>query len=354
MNQWNVKRTVYSVGDFLGWIKGAELELSPSFQRRPVWKNKGKAFFLDTLIRGLPVPIIFVREKLNVENLKTVREIVDGQQRLRSIFSFIDPSSLKDFDEERDSFTLEKTYSPDFAGMGFQDLPKNIREDILNYQFSVNVLPKNADDAAVLNIFKRLNSTGIRLNDQELRNAEYFGEFSSSVYEMALSNLDRWREWTLFSEDAIARMEEAEFVSELYVLMHQGVFGRNKKILDDYYKSRDESFSTRKVCEKRLTVVLDVIDDQFGEEIYSSVFQKKTLFFVLFAAVYDALYGMQSALKSRLADPPPKNLGKKLAQISSDLDIGKAPPNVLEASARRTTHKSNRDVLFKYLKERLK
>jgi hypothetical protein len=354
MDHWNVKRTVYSVGDFLGWMKGGELELSPSFQRRPVWKPKAKAFFLDTLIRGLPVPIVFVREKLNVQTLRTVREIVDGQQRLRSVFAFIDPSSLKNYKRERDDFTLMKTYSPDYPGLGFGDLPKEVREEILGYQFSVDVLPRNADDAAVLNIFKRLNSTGVRLNDQELRNAEYFGEFSASVYDMALNNLGRWRKWSLFTEDAIARMEEAEFVSELYVLMHQGIFGRNKSVLDSYYKANDEEFASRKICEKRLSTVLNIIESHFGEEVKSSVFQKRTLFFVLFAAIYDYSYGLPSPLKTKLAILPPKGLVKKLTQISADLSADKAPTRVLEAAARRTTHKNSREILFKYIRARIK
>jgi hypothetical protein len=354
MQHWNVKATNFKVSDFIGWMKEGRLRLSPSFQRRPVWKPKAKAFFLDSIIRGLPVPTIFARERTNVKTLKTVREIVDGQQRLRTIFSFIDSRLLKDFDPGRDKFVLEKTYTPELYGKAFQELPTEVKQQILDYEFGVNLLPSNADDAAVLMIFKRLNATGVRLNNQELRNAEFFGEFSNSVYRLALRQLDRWRRWKIFSEDAIARMEEAEFVSELYILLHQGIFGRTKTIIDAYYRDNDEKFTAEAVCERRISHILDEIDENLGEDIYATVFQKKTLFFTLFAALYDLAYGLETELKKKKPKPIPKKTWSILTRVNSDLDAERAPDRVLEAAARRTTHRINRTILTKYIVDRIK
>jgi Protein of unknown function DUF262 len=78
----NIKHQEFKVSDFLSWQREGSLELSPSFQRRPVWKPSAKSYLIDTVVRGLPVPIIFIRERINLTTQTTIREVVDGQQRV--------------------------------------------------------------------------------------------------------------------------------------------------------------------------------------------------------------------------------------------------------------------------------
>src|SRR5882724_5000701 len=56
----------YSINDFVEWDKAGQLELNPRFQRRPVWTDKAKSFLIDTILRGKPIPKIFIRQKINV------------------------------------------------------------------------------------------------------------------------------------------------------------------------------------------------------------------------------------------------------------------------------------------------
>src|SRR3972149_11758879 len=78
----------YSINDFVEWDKAKQLELNPRFQRRPVWTDKAKSFLIDTILRGKPIPKIFIRQKINVSTKTSTREVVDGQQRLRTILPF--------------------------------------------------------------------------------------------------------------------------------------------------------------------------------------------------------------------------------------------------------------------------
>jgi len=162
MKIWDIKKTQYRVSDFLSWQRAGTLNLSPSFQRRPVWKPEAKSYFIDTIARGLPVPIIILREKRSdVSRLEPVREVVDGQQRLRTIFSYIDPNLLNDYDPKKDAFLIRPEHNEDLAGRSFASLPKEIQQSILDYEFSVHILPAGTDDREVLGIFARLNSTGV-------------------------------------------------------------------------------------------------------------------------------------------------------------------------------------------------
>ena len=225
MEKWKISKVQYKVSDFISMRRSGGLDLSPSFQRRPVWKKGAKSYLIDTIIRGLPIPIIFIRErKTDLKTLEPKREVVDGQQRLRTLFAFINPSLLDDYNPSRDDFKIKKTHNKELANLAFNDLNNNIKQSILDYEFSVHVLPSSVDDREILQIFARMNSTGVKLNPQELRNAEYFGEFKTSVYSQAFKSLNRWREWKIFTEDNISRMYEVELTSELYILIFNGYF----------------------------------------------------------------------------------------------------------------------------------
>ena len=90
MKTLDISKTNYKVSDFLTWQKAGSLILSPSFQRRPVWESGAKSYLIDTVVRGLPMPIIFLREqKSNLTTFEPKREVVDGQQRIRTLVSHI-------------------------------------------------------------------------------------------------------------------------------------------------------------------------------------------------------------------------------------------------------------------------
>src|SRR3989304_4049342 len=98
MNQFLTK--TYSVNDFVEWKEGGILELSPKFQRRKVWPQKAKSYLLDSVIRGKPTPKILIREHISTATRKTMREVVDGQQRLRAIFEYME-----------DAFPVSRTHN---------------------------------------------------------------------------------------------------------------------------------------------------------------------------------------------------------------------------------------------------
>jgi uncharacterized protein with ParB-like and HNH nuclease domain len=192
-------RTQYRVSDFVTWQRDGALELNPNFQRRPVWKKGAKSYLIDTILRGLPIPIIFLRDlPSDLKTMKAKRDVVDGQQRIRTLLSYIDPALLIDFDPTRDDFTIDPTHNKQLGGKSFSQLEKEDRQQILDYQFSVHSFPADTDDREILQIFARMNSTGVKLNAQELRNAEWYGRFKTLAYEIATEQLNRWRDWRVF------------------------------------------------------------------------------------------------------------------------------------------------------------
>ena len=106
MREYDVRKTQFAVADFLSWQRNQTINLNPPFQRRSVWKPDAKSYFMDTVVKGFPAPIIYLRQSADLSTQQSRREVVDGQQRLRTIFTYIDPTLLQDFDATRDSFTV--------------------------------------------------------------------------------------------------------------------------------------------------------------------------------------------------------------------------------------------------------
>jgi hypothetical protein len=354
MEHIEITRTLFTVADFVSWSRAKQLNLSPSFQRRAVWKPQAKSYLIDTIVRGLPTPIIFLRQITDTKTFQTLREVVDGQQRLRTLISYIDPKALPDYKAERDAFTVRKTHNPEMASKTFSELDERLKKLILDYQFSTHILPNDTSDQQVLDIFRRMNATGTRLNWQELRNADFFGECIKSIYDTSLASLDLWRRWKTFSEDEIARMQEAEFVSELYILIMQGVSEKSQRLINRFYEQYDIHFNERAKVERRLNWLLEIIDESYGDAMAESNFSGRIVLYALVAALYDVSFGIGSPLT--VATPKNKLLGikPKLVQLNKKLDArDKLPEKVQDALISRPGSKLNRTVLTNFVKNTL-
>lgn len=354
MQSHQVSKTNYKVSDFISWAKASTLILSPSFQRRSVWPAGAKSYLIDTIVRGLPIPIIFLRErKTDLDSLEPKREVVDGQQRVRTMLTFIAPNLVKNFDPARDAFTIKKTHNRDLADMPFKDLPADVRQNILDYQFSVHILPSSVDDREVLQIFARMNSTGLKLNPQELRNAAFFGEFKTSMYATSAEQLQRWRNWRIFTESQISRMGEVEITSEFAQLMVKGIVGKTQKAIDNLYKDYDDTWIERAEVERRYRYCMDELENSVGADLANSAFTNRAAFHALFSAVYDAAFGIGSPLRRKKAEPLPIAFKTRLLKTSDAIRSGTSPEKLLESLARRTTHKDSRKTVIDYLKVQL-
>ncbi|MHA8070056.1 DUF262 domain-containing protein [Aquirufa ecclesiirivi] len=346
----NIQKTFYKVSDFVTWLKNDQLRLAPEFQRRAVWKSGAKSFLIDTIVKGLPIPIIFLRDKrTSIDSYEPIREIIDGQQRIRTVLSFVCPEYLKDFNSDRDAFTVTKAHNKEIAGKPFNLLDPETKRQILDYEFDSHVLPSRIDDREIIQIFRRMNSTSYAVNKQELRNSEFFGEFKTSLYTLATEQLQRWRAWRIFTEDNISRMAEVEMTTELVeVILKKGIVGKSPKNLDKLFRDYDEDYPNRDEVEKRFRDVMETISEHFSANSRDFVFFKKTLFYTFFSFIYYLKYNFASC------DSVSKPKSISVTQISNiklinqRLTTRTSPQAVLDATDRRTTNVKERKALFDY------
>jgi hypothetical protein len=308
----------------------------------------------NTVVRGLPTPIIFLRDRIDLSSMRPTREVVDGQQRLRTLISYIDPTALDDFDAERDDFTVQKNHNLDLAGKRFSELSRTLRHRLLNYSFSTHVLPSSVEDRDVLRIFQRLNSTGEKLNSQELRNAEFFGEFKTIMYELALEQLERWREWGVFSGDEIARMKEVELTSDFAVIMLDGFGAKSQKKITAAYKQFDDSFPRARRLVQRFHATMDAIDETMGNELIDSVFSREIWFVVLATYIYNRLYDGSDLSINKKRTRLPRNLLGRLLRVSTRIqEDTELPPELLDAIRGASSDQKSRDARLEFLSENI-
>ncbi len=272
---------VYTVNDFVGWHDRRELMLSPDFQRRRVWNLRAKSYLVDTIVRGMPIPQIFIRQIVHPSARRTVREVIDGQQRLSAIIDFIDGK-----------FTVLPVHNSAIAGRRYDDLPEATQCGILEFPLTVNVL-SGSDDADVLEIFSRINSYSVTLNRQEKLNAEYSGAFKQAMHKLARKHLAYWREHKILSSTQIARMGDVDLTADLVATMMTKL-QQGSNHIKDHYKRYDDEFLLDNVVSVQFNYVLSLIEKMIGVLIEETEFRRAPLFYPLFTATYDTVFGFGS------------------------------------------------------------
>lgn len=265
MAQSFLNTTNHNIAWFVNRQKEAELELKAPFQRNPVWTARQKAYLIDTILHGLPIPELYMQEYTDASG-KSRYVVVDGQQRLRACLEFL--SGHLAFDRED---------SPEFADMTFNDLNENQKKQIFNYNFVVRTLPEMPEQD-LRAMFQRLNRNVVSLNPQELRHATYWGEFITSVE--ALAGDEHWSFCGVFTPNDIRRMLDIEFVSELVVAHLHGLQNK-KEALDEWYQAYEREYPQRQEVESLVRTVLSEIVALIPE-LERTRWRKKSDFYSLF------------------------------------------------------------------------
>jgi hypothetical protein len=249
-------------------------------------------------------------------------------------------------------FTVQRNHNAEISGKPFKSLDPFFQTRILSYEFSTHILPPQVEDQDVLRIFARLNSTGTKLNHQELRNAAYFGIFKTLMYDLAYEQLDRWRQWRVFTEDQIARMDEVQLTSDLALNIMDGLSGRLQARINSRYEQYDEFFPAGEELSRRFREVMEWIDRLLGPKVADTVYKGEVYFHTLFVLVYDELFQLGSSLAQKIR---PNRLDEQLLrncllQANRNFATFKVPQNVMDAVARASSDIGRRKTRFEYVK----
>ncbi|TAE18828.1 MAG: DUF262 domain-containing protein [Bacteroidetes bacterium] len=244
--------------------------LNPEYQRRKRWDNVRKSRLIESFIMNVPIPPVFLYE---VDYSKY--EVMDGQQRLTTIYDFY-----------QGKFELEglELWS-ELNGKTYQNLPEQVKGGIDRRYLSSIVLlretAKNDIEAEELKkmVFERLNSGGEKLTPQETRNAIYNGKFNQLCLRLAKSDAFR-KMWGLplesdseikkLKSEPYRKMEDAELVLRFFAYRHVNELVSPIDKFLDAFLDRANSFSDKLMQELEDIFIktIDLIYAIFGKDAF--------------------------------------------------------------------------------------
>lgn len=348
----NFDSRVYSIADFLEWHNNDLLNLSPDFQRRSVWSQNAKSYLIDTIISGKPMPKILISQQLS--GSRTIRIVVDGQQRLRSILGFIEGD-----------FRISRAHNREFAGYTFERLPEQAKKDFLQYELGVDLLfDMSYED--ILDIFARINTYTVILNTQEKRNARYVGYFKQYVYEFGYKYVGYFLDGGIVTRGRVIRMAEAELSAELFVALIGGV--QTNKNTEHYYKMLEDEPGNLEDAANRFDTIMTYVGAIYPpHDIAQTNWSRIHLFYTLFTALGHCLYGLEGLDPSLRAPLNEKLVGRyrvtldeislKYDEVAKELDSDSTPEDYrrfIDFSRRRTTDTAARIARANFVCGKLK
>ena len=319
----------YSFNELLSMYEDEELVINPEYQRLFRWSEEKESRFIESLILELPLPPIFVIE---VEDGKY--ELIDGLQRFSSYLHFrgkLEANHKKVVIDGEERCLKKEDYLvlsdcdivPALNGLTYNDLPRALEVKLKRHAIRVEVIRKESDKRLRYHMFKRLNSGGMELEEQEIRNCTIrllsndFNEFmincsEHSGFKICISALPESQIEKRFDQELVLRFFAMKnwrdaFVHEIASFLTEYL----ERISDTPQTLHFDVSSERKIFER----TFQILEKSIGSDAFYMVVnrsngnQSKYPFSVLH---YEAItLGLQPHLE--FLDPDDETQMKKLA-----------------------------------------
>ena len=328
-----------TISEIVADFRADKFFVDESFQRRLVWTEKQKVRLIETVMMGYPIPEIYLHRQPPDENEDGLirHSIVDGQQRVKCLSQFMAneyPVHAKYLDEENKG--------ENYSGLFWGDFSPELKNRVREYSIQHRIIPSDVSLERIRVIFRRLNETDKSLNPQEIRHAEFDGEFIKVAETLA--NLPFWRKHGVFTDNNIRRMTDVEFTTSLLSLLKNGIVTDSTKATNELYdlfndKYEDSEKDTKEVKE-RLNLIDQILD--FDSDV-SDMFSKPVHLFTLFHLMPD----FKSAFDN-------SEIAKRLGEFVEGYESEKAAEifeNYRSGSIQRTRSKLSRELRRDALKE---
>jgi len=213
----------YNLESMSSLITDGKVDMSPGYQRRLRWDSQRQSKLIESFLMNVPVPPVF----LNEDDYGTY-SVIDGKQRLTAINDYL-----------KDRYALKGLeIFNQINGKLFSDLPSEI-QSVLRTRATVQavIILRQSSPQIKFEVFDRLNTGGIKLNAQEIRNSTWPGPFNDLVLKLSedrafhrLLRIEEKRKSSIWKN-----MRDAEFVLRYFAFRDnwQTFNGGMKRWMDD-------------------------------------------------------------------------------------------------------------------------
>lgn len=219
-----------TVQQFVNHFENGQLNLEPGFQRNSVWSLSDRTALIDSIFLNYPIPSIFLYKRPDT-NGGLIYDVIDGKQRLESIFMFMGLGYFR-----RKRFSARLKLSSNDPEPDLYDWAKVRRKDGA-YPFTsyrIQTVEISGELSDIIDVFVRINSTGKKLTSAEKRHAKYYNsQFLKKAGKLSERFESYYRQHRILSPGAITRMKHVELTCELMASVASGGPINKKKALDE-------------------------------------------------------------------------------------------------------------------------
>jgi Protein of unknown function DUF262 len=265
-----VTSSSFTIAEYCGQMETGNIIVNREYQRSDkVWPPAARSYLMETILLGLPIPKLSLYQITDLKTRKTIKEIVDGQQRSQTIFDFL-----------HDKFRMSG--KSEHAGKLFSQLEEVQRQAFVDYQLTVDVFVGAAPDE-IRQVFRRINSYTVPLNPQEKRHAKFQGDLKWFMVALSEKYTEMLKKIGVFSERQLSRMADAALFSEIVLALSEGIQSASETKIDQFYERNEEGFDPGQQWAKWISDIMDVIFS--WEELHQSDLMKPYNFYSLAVAV---------------------------------------------------------------------
>ena len=176
----NITQVPTNISNIMDRLENREFDLSPAFQRNGgLWTEEKQSQLIESLMLKIPLPAFYFDASKEDEWI-----VIDGLQRLTAFQNYLVGVEQGDGFRKKCSFRGMQ-YLTDFNGKTFDDLPRQYIRRIKESSIVAYTVTQGTPDEVVFNIFQRINTGGVQLNDQEIRQALYSGKGTDLIKKLA-------------------------------------------------------------------------------------------------------------------------------------------------------------------------
>jgi len=296
-NEIEIETPPFTVGYLMDRIEHGEINMNTDFQREGnLWTPEKQSRLIESILLGLPLPAFYF------DTFSQAWDIIDGLQRCCSIQNFCVKKELK----------LTKLEYLNMNGLGFDDLDRTLQRSIIMRPITVNLLKKSPRNVRYI-LFKRLNTDGLVLTPQEIRNAIYQGKATEGLKE--LSTL---QEFLTATERKVptSRMQDKDFACR-FVAFYLTDYTKYMPDLDSFLNSGMELLEKEAIepikqnFKKSLRLAIDI----FGTDSFRKRIDKTAPRHPINKAYFEVI----TVTFSKLNDEEEKLLRQNIALLKDNL-----------------------------------
>jgi len=329
----------YNLGTLTDLIQTKAIDLSPAYQRRFRWDEVRQSKLIESFLMNVPVPPIFLNEDRYGQY-----SVIDGKQRLNAIFEFL-----------RGRLRLKglEIFS-DINGKSFDSLPLELQTVIKTRPtLRAVIILRQSDEDVKFEVFQRLNSGGVLINPQEIRNSTYPGPLNDMILDLsinkkfhALLGIKVKEKSAIYQE-----MRDAELVLRYLTLRENWEdFSGGIKRAMDHYMSSNAKMNPEKIEEARndFLQTLDIVEACFGELAFKRWLPERGAWKQqILAALYDAEMLACKDISIDRAFSERKQIIDRLKNVFTDKEFSKSiSANTNTPSFLRTRTYKIKNILY--------